>query len=162
MRVNRIEELERAAQTYPLFADLPPEQLSKLLAVAEERSFDDGEIIFVEGARSECLFLIASGKIALEVAASGQKIVVQTLGPGDAMGWSALTGMATTHFQARALSGVQTVAFDGANLVAAFEYDNTLGYEMMKRLLALVTERLDHTRMQLIDMYGKKPRVVHP
>jgi CRP/FNR family cyclic AMP-dependent transcriptional regulator len=161
MRANRIEELERAAEAYPLLANLAPEQLSKVLTIAEERSFDEGEIIFSEGVRSECLFLIASGKIALEIVAGGQKIVVQTLGPSDAMGWSALTGTAKTHFQARALSRTQTIAFDGAKLCIAFEYDNSLGYEVTKRLLALVTERLDHTRMQLMDMYGKKPGRAH-
>jgi CRP/FNR family transcriptional regulator, cyclic AMP receptor protein len=161
MRANRIEELERATEAYPLFADLAPEQLSKLLAIAEDRSFDQGEIIFSEGARSEYLFLIAAGKIALEVVASGQNIVVQTLGPGDTMGWSALTETAKTHFQARALSRVQTIAFEGAKLSMACECDPALGYEMMRRLLALVTERLDHTRMQLIDMYGKKSGGAH-
>ena len=72
------------------------------------------------------------------------------------MGWSALTETATTHFQARALSHVQTIAFDGTALSVVFEENHSLGYEMMKRLLPLVTERLDHTRMQLIDMYGKR------
>jgi CRP/FNR family transcriptional regulator, cyclic AMP receptor protein len=161
VKANRIEAFERAAETYPFLADLSPEQLSKLLANAEERSFEQGEIIFGEGAKSEWLFLISSGKIALEVVAAAQKIVVQTLGPGDAMGWSALTDSATTHFQARALSRVQTIAFEGAKLFITFEYDNALGYQMMKRLLALVTERLDHSRMQLIDMYGKKAGKAH-
>jgi hypothetical protein len=59
------------------------------------------------------------------------------------LGWSALSGAAKTHFQARALSPIQTIAFDGAKLSVALEYDNGLGYEIMKRLLALVSERLD-------------------
>ncbi|MBV8550603.1 MAG: cyclic nucleotide-binding domain-containing protein [Acidobacteriaceae bacterium] len=154
--MNRIEELARAAEAYPLLADLRPEHLAKLVEIAEERSFEQDEIIFGEGATSECLFLIASGKIALETIAGGKRIVIQTLSAGDAMGWSALTHSAKTHFQARALSHVQTIAFEGAKLAVACEYDPVLGYEIMKRLLALVTERLDHTRMQVVDMYGKR------
>lgn len=156
MRVNQIEELGRAAERYPLLADLPREHLPKLLEIAEEPWFEENEIIFPEGVKSERLFLIASGRIALENMVGGQKIVIQTLGAGDTMGWSALTETATTHFQARALTRVQTIAFDGAALSLAFKENHTLGYEMMKRLLALVTERLDHTRMQLVDMYGKR------
>ncbi|MGA8593303.1 MAG: cyclic nucleotide-binding domain-containing protein [Bryobacteraceae bacterium] len=152
--MDRIEELERAAEAYPLLANLPPEHLGKLFEAAEHREFEQDQIIFGEGAKSEYLFLIASGRIALEFTAA-QRIVVQTLGPGDAMGWSALTKTARTHFQARTLSVVRAIAFDGAKLSVAFEYDHSLGYEMMKRLLAMVTERLDHTRMQVIDMYGK-------
>lgn len=77
------------------------------------------------------------------------------------MGWSALTEMAMTHFQARALSRVQSIAFDGAKLAAAFEYDHELAYQMMKRLLALVTGRLERTRMQIVDVYGKL-EAAHP
>jgi CRP-like cAMP-binding protein len=161
MRANRIEELGRAAQTYSLLAKLSQEHVRKLLAIAEERNYDQDELIFPEGAKSEFLFLIASGNVALEIVAAGKKIVLQTLGPGDAMGWSALTETTTTHFQARALSRVQSIAFDGAKLSAAFEYDHSLAYQVMKRLLALVTERLDLTRMQLIDMYGKKSTGAH-
>jgi CRP-like cAMP-binding protein len=88
--------------------------------------------------------------------AGGQRIVIQTVGAGDTMGWSALTETTTTHFQARALTRVQTIAFDGTALSLALEENHNLGYELLKRLLALVTERLDHTRMQLIEMYGKR------
>jgi CRP-like cAMP-binding protein len=139
-----------------MLADLPPEQLPKLLAIAEERWFEENEIIFPEGAKSEYLFLIASGRIALETTAGGRRIVIQTLDAGDTMGWSAIADKTTTHFQARALTRVQTIALDGSALSLAFEEDHNLGYEMMKRLLPLITERLDHTRMQLIDMYGKR------
>ena len=154
MSVDRIEELERAAEVYPLLTGLSAEHLRKLLEIAEQREFPENEILFGEGAKSEYLYLIASGRIALEFAAA-HRIVVQTLGPGDAMGWSALTRTAKTHFQARTLSRVRAIVFDGTKLSIAFEYDHSLGYEMMKRLLALVTDRLDHTRMQVIDMYGK-------
>ena len=153
MRVNRIQELHRAKEAYPLLAELPLEHLPKLLELAEERDFEQGEIMLIEGDKSECLFLITSGSVALETVAGGRTILIQTLSAGDAMGWSALTKTARTHFQARALSGVQTIAFEGYKLSAAFDYDHSLGYEMTKRLLAMVTERLDHTRMQIVDMY---------
>lgn len=154
MRLNTIEKLEHVSQEYPLLADLKPEYLMKLFEIAEERSFGANEIIFGEGAQSRSLFVIASGNVALEIFTAGKKILVQTLGAGDATGWSALTETAKTHFQARALSPVRAIAFDSDQLLVAFEYDHSLGYEMMKRLLKLVTERLDNTRMQLIDMYG--------
>lgn len=162
MRVNPIQELERATIAYPLLADLPAEDLSKLLELAEQREFEQDEIIFGEGAKSECLFLIASGQITLEIIAPGEKIPVQTLGPGDTMGWSALTERARTHFQARALSRVQTIAFDGAKLSIACQYDPAFGYRIMKRLLELVTERLDHTRLQIVDMYGTQSKATQP
>jgi CRP-like cAMP-binding protein len=155
MRENRIDELARTTQSYPLLADLPREHLRKLWEIAEERNYEQDQLIFPEGVKSEFLYLIASGNVALEILAGDQRIELQMLGPGDAMGWSALTANATTHFQARAVSRVQSIAFDGAKLSAAFEYDHSLAYHMMKRLLAMMTDRLDRMRMRIIDIHQK-------
>jgi hypothetical protein len=40
VKANRIAEMERAAESYPLLADLAAEELSKLPAIAEEQSFE--------------------------------------------------------------------------------------------------------------------------
>lgn len=65
------------------------------------------------------------------------------------MGWSALSADSHTHFQARALSPVTTVAFPSARIREACDRDPSMGFAVMKRLLDVVTERLDATRMQL-------------
>jgi len=66
------------------------------------------------------------------------------------MGWSALTKEARAHFQARALSPVSTIAFPSERLRKACERDPAMGYLLMKRLLEVVTERLDATRARLV------------
>ena len=102
------------------------------------------------------LHLIVAGDVALEMMAGAQAIPVQTVHAGDAIGWSSLTPGNRTHFQARALSAVDTVAFPGDRLKAACERDPAMGYALMKQLLELVTERLDAARMQLVDIYGNR------
>ena len=89
--------------------------------------------------------------MALEAVSDDQTVQVQTLHAGDAMGWSALTGDGLTHFQARALSPVSTVAFAGEQLRAACESDPAMGYALMKRLVELASERLDAMRMKLAE-----------
>jgi CRP/FNR family cyclic AMP-dependent transcriptional regulator len=137
------------AQAYRLLSALGPAQLRRLLPLAEEQQFDPGRIIFREGDTSAFLHLIVSGEVALESHAGSHAVCVQTLHPGDAMGWSAITADSKTHFQARAISIVSTVSFSGARIREACERDPTTGYALMKKLLDLVTERLDATRLQL-------------
>lgn len=132
-----------------LLSELDPEQLRKLILLAQNEIYAPGEIIFHAGDRSRSLHLIASGDVALEEVSGAQAVEVQTLHAGDAMGWSALTPGALTHFQARALSRVCTVAFSGEQLRAACDRDPAIGYALMKRLMDLVTERLDAMRMKL-------------
>jgi CRP/FNR family transcriptional regulator, cyclic AMP receptor protein len=150
-----IQEPRAIAKDHPLLANIGKNHLSKLLGIAKKIGFDADQVIFDEDQKSEDLYLIVSGKVALEVTTAGRRIAIQTLSAGDVMGWSALTSDAKTHFRARTLSAVEALAFDRAKLQFAMKSDRSLGYEVTNRLLAVVTERIDHTRMQIMDMYGK-------
>ena len=146
-------EFLEMTHAYQLLSELNPQCVAKLLPLAKDKLFHRDQLIFPEGARSEYLYIIVAGSVALESIAAGRPLRIQTLHAGDAMGWSALVPSSVTHFQARALSEVSTLAFRGDVLRQACDQDSALGYAFMKRLLALVTERLDATRMQLADAH---------
>jgi CRP/FNR family transcriptional regulator, cyclic AMP receptor protein len=145
------------ARAYRVLSDLQPAQLRKLLPLAEEKYFGAGTIIFREGEKSGFLHLIVSGEVAIERRFDDFTARIQTLGPGDAMGWSALTEDCRTHFQTCAIGGVSTVAFAGDRLREACDGDPTMGYALMKRLLELVTEQLDATRMRRASREQPQP-----
>lgn len=143
----------RTNHAYRFLSELDSQQLRKLLPLAQDKQFASGDVIFHSGDTSLFLHLIVSGDVALEDVADGHPVLIQTLHAGDGMGWSALTPGAKTHFQARVLSNVSTVAFAGDQLRAACDRDPALGYALTKRLLELVTERLDAVRMKLTVRY---------
>jgi CRP/FNR family transcriptional regulator, cyclic AMP receptor protein len=145
----------RTNQAYRFLSELDSQQLRKLLPLAQDKRFASGEIIFRAGERSLFLHLIVSGDVALEEVTGGLAHRVQTLHAGHGMGWSALSPGARTHFQARALSEVITVAFAGDELDAACNRDPALGFVLTKRLLELVTERLDALRTKLAEKFGE-------
>ena len=95
-----------------------------------------------------------TGLVALEIAAPGHTFRVQTLFAGDELGWSALLMGSGKHFQARALERVEALAFEGADLLAACRDDPLFGFALMQRLLGVVAERLQATRLQLLDTYS--------
>jgi CRP/FNR family transcriptional regulator, cyclic AMP receptor protein len=53
---------------------------------------------------------------------------------------------------------VHAIAFDGACLRGKCEEDHGLGYEMMRRFAQIVIERLQSTRIKLLDVYGEPVR----
>jgi len=136
-------------QAYKLLSELEPRHLRKLLPLAQDHQFEAGQIVFRSGEKSRFLHLIVSGEVILEEDTGPKVVPVYSLHAGEAMGWSALTSDAVTHFQARANTQVSTVAFPGAEIRAACDLDPVLGYALMKRLLELVTNRLDATRTKL-------------
>lgn len=144
-----------AVREHGILKDLDPLFVEKLASLALEAQFRPDQIVFREGDQSGFFYLIISGTIALEMGALGHIIRIQTLHEGDAMGWSALLAGEGKHFQARATSHVRALAFEGVRLRETFDTDPAFGYAMTKRLLKTVVERLDSTRVQLADSFGK-------
>ena len=139
---------------HPFVLEFEPRHVERLAALGREVRFDRNHMIFREGDDCSEFYLIANGLVALEIAAPGHTFRVQTLFAGDELGWSALLMGSGKQFQARALERVDAIAFEGADLLAACREDTAFGFVLMQRLLAVVAERLQATRIQLLDMYS--------
>jgi CRP/FNR family transcriptional regulator, cyclic AMP receptor protein len=140
----------------PTFAGLDPGYLEFIAGCGANRVFEAGEHLAREGDPANSFFVIRHGRIALEVAAPGRgELMIATLGEGSVVGWSWLFPPHRWSFDARALEQTRTVAFDGACLRGKCEQDKSLGYELMQRFAAIMLERLQATRLQLLDVYGE-------
>ena len=143
------------AKTHDLLSTLEPRHMEKLLGLAKEVRFGRDEVILLEGAKPDFLYFVLEGKVALEILAQGRRLLVQTLVPGQAAGWSSLMdGVEGGHFQARSLEPVRALAFEGRQLRAACESDPGFGYDMTKLVLGLVAECLDAARLRVIEEVG--------
>lgn len=136
------EQILEAVSAHGLLKDLDPHHLHRLAGLALEASFEPGHIVFREGDPAGFFYLILSGQVALE---SGGEIV-ETLGPGDALGWSSLIEGEHKHFQARALTPVMAFAFDGAEVRRVSNDHPDFGYAITRRLLPVLAERLEAAR----------------
>lgn len=139
---------------HPIAKDLQPPQLARLAAEARLAHFAPNEVVFRAGEQCPEFYLILDGRVVLEMPAGNRMLHIQTLSDGDEFGFSALIMGRPMTFQARALQPVEALAFDGGRLLAACHDDPELGFALMRRLLLLVTERLDATRLQLMDTYS--------
>jgi CRP/FNR family cyclic AMP-dependent transcriptional regulator len=146
--------IEDLIATMPTFAGLPAEQLATVAGCGRTCGFEAGEEIAREGEEAETFYAIRSGRVALQIAAPGRALTVGTLGVGSVVGWSWLFEPHRWAFDARALGPVRAIEFDGACLRGKCEADKELGYELMRRFAAIILERLQSTRVQLLDVYG--------
>jgi len=141
-------------QKHPFVAEFRPEHTARLAALARQVHFDAGQVIFHEGDEFSVFYLLGDGMVALELEVPGHVLRVQTLYAGDELDWSAVLPHAGKHFQARALTPVAALAFEGEQLLASFKADPEFGLAFMLRLMGVVSERLRATRLQLLDMYS--------
>ena len=148
------DTLVAVLQKHPFVGEFQPQHIEKLSALAKEVEFERDQVIFHEGDECHDFYLIVKGRVALEIEAPEHTFRVQTLHEGDELGWSAILMGRGKHFQARALQPVQALAFDGSTLLDACREDPAFGFALMYRMLGVVSERLQATRLQLLDMYS--------
>ena len=76
---------------WPLLADLEPEDVRQLLAIARRRVFGKGDIVFHRDDPADSLHLIVRGRFAARVATpQGDSVLLEVLGPGQSFGELAL------------------------------------------------------------------------
>jgi CRP/FNR family cyclic AMP-dependent transcriptional regulator len=147
--------LEELIAASPVFAGLSPAHLELIAGCGANEHFSAGARLFAEGAPADRFFLIREGAVALEVDAPGRgALVIETLQRGEVVGWSWLFEPYLWQFDGRAVAPTRVVAFDGACLRGKCEADHELGFQLMRRFAASVIERLQATRLQLLDVYG--------
>ena len=137
---------------HPFLARLTAEQLVVISQGAKEKVFEAGETIFRQGEPADQFHLIQEGQVILETRSpSLQAVPIQTLGPGDALGWSWLFPPFVWQLSARALQRTKTICLKGGHLLVAAEEDHNLGYELMKRIAQIVIDRLQATWGKLLE-----------
>lgn len=144
--------LEQIVTEHPFLRGMSPAHLAVLMDAAMLATFDAGELLFREGDPANRFYLIREGQVVLESPAGESGAVpIQVIGAGDVLGWSWLFPPYSWRFDARTLEPVKAIFFYGTRLREQCEADHDLGYELMKRMAAVVIQRLQATREQLLQ-----------
>jgi CRP-like cAMP-binding protein len=140
---------------FALLADLSPPQLQRVAAIGRDVSFTAGQRIIEEGREANRCWLIRSGQVALQTPLpNNTSVTVQTLGPGDVLGWSWLLQPFRWRFDGVATVPVTAIELDAVRLRELTDEDCSMGYAIAVRLVEALAERLHGTRARLIDVYG--------
>jgi CRP-like cAMP-binding protein len=150
-----MESLEAAILEHPFWKGLNPNLLPLVIEGAWPMSFTAGEPINREGAEATRFCLIRRGRVALEAFVPGKgPVTIQTIGRGDVLGWSWLFPPCRWYFGASALEETEVIAYYAEHLRAKIQANHEFGYELMTRMARVLLDRLQATRMQLLDLYA--------
>ncbi len=135
-------------------AGLPPQTLAELAGVASVQTFAPGRVVFREGDRCPEIFLVESGRVALDMHVPGRGPVrILTVGAGELLGWSALLADGPMTATATTLEATRLVVLPGAKLGAMCETNHEIGYRVMQQMARALAQRLVATRLQLLDLF---------
>jgi CRP/FNR family transcriptional regulator, cyclic AMP receptor protein len=150
-----MDTIEALLQDVPFFEGLERDALELIAGCGSNARFRPEEPLFRDGEEANTFYVVRHGTVALETfVPSRGPVTIETLGAGEVVGWSWLFPPYRWHFDARALSLVRATVFDGTCLREKCEADPRLGYQLMSRFAQVVIERLQWTRLRLLDVYG--------
>ncbi len=147
--------IEQLLHEAPALAALRSEHRAVIAGCGRNAVFAEGEYLMREGEPADVFYILREGEVALETFVPHRgATTLQTLTDGDLLGWSWLVEPYRVAFDARSLQTTHAIAFDAACLRGKCELDPALGYDLLKLFAAIIVQRLQHTRLQLLDVYG--------
>ena len=154
------EFFENVLKKTPVFEDLEDDHIAAIAGCASRMEIPADEKIYVEGDDADRVLIIQEGHVAIDMESIHRGVLtIQTVGPGDVLGWSWLFPPHRWHYHARAVQPTKAIALDAKCLRAKSDKNAALGYELMKRFSAVMLSRLEATRMQLMDIYDMSPPI---
>jgi CRP-like cAMP-binding protein len=148
------DPIAKRLRKHPFLCGLTPGHIALLTECALPAQFKAGQIIFREGEKAKLFYLIEKGKVVLESKAEfGEPVVIDTIGAGDLLGWSWMMPPYKWRFTARAVQPTEVIYFAGTILRDHCERDHSLGFELHKRLSAVMMKRLQAARKKMLTMH---------
>jgi uncharacterized protein (TIGR02284 family) len=147
-------EITLALRSHAFLSGLQEEQAATLAEFAELVQFPDQELVLAAQQISRDFYLLVSGSVSIELNHRHCVIRIQSLGPGEAFGWSALLEHHDTLFDVRTREHCTALRLDGERLAAALRQDPLLAVELLKRTLNLLASRVYFTELRLAELFG--------
>jgi CRP-like cAMP-binding protein len=150
-----MEGLERILGEHRLFAGLGQPFLELAAGCARNVVFKADDYLFHADDAADWIYLIRHGRVALEVATPNRGAVrFETVGEGEVVGLTWLLPPYRWGYDAHAVELTRAIALDARCLRDKCEADHALGYAILKRFLPVLVQRLQATRLQMLDVYA--------
>ena len=140
----------------PLFSDLPPEELDRLMAALEVVNLKSGDMLFREGDVPEHLFIMVSGELEINMGSgTGNELVLNVLKEGEYFGEMGLImpgGRRTAG--ARARGDVVLLSMSRSRFGELLQVHPLLANSMV----SVLSQRLDNTNVSTFRDLTEKNR----
>ena len=153
--MDRATFFEAAAEA-PFLGGLTAGERRRLAELARPLDVEPGTVLLREGSETTELGIVRTGRVALRLTVPMRGIhTILTVEPGDIFGWSALVPPFRSTSTAVATEPTTGVVFPARALREALDRDEELAAALYPRILRSVARRLEATRLQLLDLFGR-------
>ena len=136
----------------PLFADLPPGTLRKVLTICSKIVLDEGQYLCKKGEQSNAMYILLSGKLAVKIDTAAP---VATIDPINSIGeMGVFTGEPRTA-TVQALQKSALLLLKRSEMNVLIKRDTEFGVRIMAKVINILSERItaDNQRMKEYQKY---------
>jgi CRP/FNR family transcriptional regulator, cyclic AMP receptor protein len=135
-----------------LFEGLPETELAALATDSAKRRLADGEVLFAQGEPARTLYVVVRGGLVLRAGGDGRSVIVETLRPGDLVGWSAIREGAITLSTARAVGSTEVIAIPIDDIIDLASGGSSQSRLLLQRIVGLAAHHLEASWKQLLQV----------
>ncbi len=137
-----------------MFRFLNDEQMDLILDLCRDEFYEAGVRIHSEGERAENLYVVAYGRVRLEMemrigSRSRKQVTVDVASKGEVFGWPSLTEQPIHRMTAVAIENTQLLAISGELLLKHCETDADLYRKVANAVINVVSDRLASAKQTL-------------
>jgi signal transduction histidine kinase len=142
------------------FEGLTDSELEQIAELCREEDYEAGAIIYEEGEIAHDLYVVAQGKVSLEMGvplwphAAPTQVAVDVVIRGEVFGKSALEEPHIRTLSPRCEEKTSVIAIEGSELRHLLDAAPHIGYELMERIADTTASRLMNTRRELLSFLG--------
>lgn len=152
---REVEGKETMTSTTTLPIAMPAQHRERLLRLAREVSFPPGARLFEEDRPADRFWIVRTGTVVLDIRVpDGRNAAVESLGHGELLGWSWHFPPYRWHQGAKALSPVRAWEFDAKTVLTTCAEHPEFGRAIASWVGQVVADRLQKTRIRLLDLYA--------
>lgn len=163
-----------ALNQFPFFAGISGERLLEIASFSIAQAYTKGETVFQTDEPARNLYALAKGGVELSILFSEEKvtreiryedyistrvelfekpIIIETVGPGEIFGWSALVSPEKMTASAKCTMDSEIVVIPAAGLKTMFSRDTELGYLLTERISSIIAKRLNSRTEKLVEAW---------
>lgn len=132
------------------FKDLSAADLKIITPLFSARTFPAGAVIFEQGERATCLYLLTQGEINLRYKPyDGEVMTLNRIRPGEVFGWSAVLGKPAYSASTICLTPVETLVLCADSLHSLLTEHPQTGKVVLDRLARAVSSRWHNAELQV-------------
>ena len=137
----------------PLLDGLTHTQRAAIAGISKITTYGPGHRLFDENGPADRCWVVLSGCVVIDAQVPSRgRVALQSLGPGELVGWSWFVPPFRWHFGAEVVSATRAAVIDTGQLRALADADPEFGYRLSQILVEALLNRLQATRMRLLEI----------